>query len=125
MTKGEATLRVDSWLFRARFYKSRSLAATAVSGGHVHLNGSRVKTSRGVSPGDILAIRHARGRYRIRITGIPTRRGPAGEAEEHYEIVEFEPAAVRRDGRADGAAAPRKRPDKRGRRRLRELKGRR
>ena len=94
MTGGEAALRVDSWLFRARFYKSRSLAAAAVSGGHVHLNGSRVKTSRGVSPGDLLSISHARGRYQIRITGIPVRRGPTGEAEANYEIVEFEPAAV-------------------------------
>ena len=125
MIREQAALRIDSWLFRARFYKSRSIAATAVSGGHVHVNGSRVKTSRGVSAGDELTISHPLGRYRIRVAAIPVRRGPPGETAGIYEIVEFEPAAHREAGRTDATAAPRKRPDKRGRRRLRELKGRR
>lgn len=122
-TEPESHLRVDSWLFRVRLYKSRSLAATAVTGGRVHLNGSRVKSSRGIKPGDELTLSHPRGRYRIRVATIPSRRGPMAESEGHYELIEFEPAKPVRVGPGQRSAEPRKRPDKRGRRRLRALKG--
>lgn len=116
-------LRIDSWLFRTRFYKSRSLAATAVAGGRVHLNGARIKSSRGVRLGDELALTHPQGRYRLQVRSMPARRGPAGESAEYYEVLEFEPAQSRRPNPAGVSNSPRKRPDKRGRRRLRALKG--
>jgi ribosome-associated heat shock protein Hsp15 len=118
-----ASLRVDKWLWCARFYKSRSSAQDAVEGGHVQVNGERVKAARPVKVGDRLRITRERERFEVDVTGIPVRRGPATEARLHYlETPESEAARAvsRLAGPVDSG-----RPDKRERRDLlRVLKGR-
>src|SRR3954471_11365890 len=80
-----AGIRVDKWLWFARFFKSRSLATDAVQGGLVHVNGERVKASRLVHVSDRLLITREEDRFEVIVRGIPLRRGPAPEARAHYE----------------------------------------
>jgi len=97
-------LRVDRWLWCARFFKSRSAAADAVRGGHVRLNGQRVKPAHAVKVGDALQIAPPRGRERdVAIAVIPTRRGPAPEAALSY--VETPESIERRRKAAEDRAA--------------------
>jgi ribosome-associated heat shock protein Hsp15 len=118
---------VDKWLWCARFYKSRSSAQDAVEGGHVQVNGERVKAARPVKVGDRLRITRERERFEVEVTGIPARRGPATEARQSYlETPESEAAraAAREFNRLAGSTDS-GRPDKRERRDLlRVLKGR-
>jgi ribosome-associated heat shock protein Hsp15 len=119
-------LRIDSWLWRTRFYKTRGLAATAVKGGRVHVNGKRVKNSQLLRAADVLQITHPQGDYRLTVLSIPQRRGPAAEVEGCYRIDQLlVNEARRRTSRriAQASGAPAKRPDKQARRQLRQLKG--
>ena len=120
---GAARLRIDRWLWCARFFKSRSAAAEAVRGGRVRLNGGRVKPAHDVKPGDAVTIEvGAHGDEReITIAAIPARRGPASEAATCYvesvESVERRRAAA--EARALAPPPPTAgRPDKRTRRLL-------
>jgi ribosome-associated heat shock protein Hsp15 len=125
--RSAGSLRVDKWLWCARFYKSRSLAQEAVEGGHVQVNGERVKASRLVRVGDRLRITRERERFEVDVTGIPGRRGPATEARTHYsETPESEAArATAREFNRLTAPVPSGRPDKRERRDLlKAVKGR-
>jgi len=79
-------MRVDKWLWYARFFKTRSLAGKFVSGGHLRLNSLRVaKPSRTLRPGDVLTFPRSRRIRVIRVLALPTRRGPAAEAYALYE----------------------------------------
>lgn len=115
-----AGLRLDKWLWCARFFKTRSLAQQAVEGGHVQVNGERARASRQVKVGDRLRITRERERFEVAVTGIPARRGPASEARGLYlETPESEAArAALRE--FDRLAPPvhSGRPDKRERRDL-------
>jgi ribosome-associated heat shock protein Hsp15 len=86
-------LRVDKWLWAARFFKTRSLAADAVEGGKVHLNGARIKPAHAVRAGDELTIR--RGPYEtvVVVRALSERRGPAEQAQTLYEETEASRAA--------------------------------
>ncbi len=121
------TLRLDKWLWCARFFRSRGLAQAAVEGGHVQVNGERCKASRLVRVGDWLRITRERERFEIEVTGIPLRRGPASEARGHY-LESAESVAARERAREFDRLAPvvsSGRPDKRDRRELlRTVKGR-
>jgi ribosome-associated heat shock protein Hsp15 len=86
------SVRIDKWLWAARFYKTRSLAAQAVVGGKVHLNGERAKRSRGVQVGDEVWLRQGPFEYHLRVLVLSEHRGPATEARALYE----ETAASRR-----------------------------
>lgn len=126
---GPGTARLDRWLFAVRLYKSRSLAAQAVAGGRVHLNGARVKAAHEVRAGDRLTLTRGALEFECTVTGVPARRGPADAAARCYE--ETPASAARRAEFAERmrlAAAltprPAERPDKRGRRVLRRLRGR-
>ncbi|MFO1408622.1 MAG: RNA-binding S4 domain-containing protein [Steroidobacteraceae bacterium] len=113
-------LRVDKWLWHARFYKTRGVAQEAVEGGHVQVNGERVKASRQVKVGDRLRIVRGQERYEVDVLSLPTRRGPATEARECYSET-GESAAARATVREfNRLAAPvhSGRPDKRERREL-------
>ena len=78
-------LRVDKWLWYARFFKTRSLAAAQVSGGHVRLNGEKLhKPASAVAPGDVLTFPQARHIRVIRVEALAERRGPAPEAQALY-----------------------------------------
>ncbi len=88
MTDQEAAerLRIDRWLWCARFFKTRSAAAEAVRGGHVRLNTQRVKPAHAVKVGDAVAIEPPGAVERdVQIVAIPRRRGPAPEAAATYE----------------------------------------
>ena len=114
------SLRIDKWLWCARFFKSRSLAQEAGEGGHVQVNGERAKASRPVRIGDLLRITRERERYEVEVTGIPLRRGPAPEARRHYRETPQSEAARAHARELDRLSAPVSsgRPDKRERRDL-------
>ncbi|MEB8385752.1 RNA-binding S4 domain-containing protein [Rhodobacteraceae bacterium KMM 6894] len=79
-------IRVDKWLWQARFFKTRALAAKVVSGGHVRVNSSRIgKPASMVRPGDVLTFAQERAIRVVRITALGTRRGPAPEAQGLYD----------------------------------------
>lgn len=77
-------LRIDKWLWAARFYKTRSLAARAVEGGKVKLNGERTKPGKGVRPGDRLELRSGELQWLVEVRAVSARRGPASEAAKLY-----------------------------------------
>ena len=81
-------LRIDKWLWVARFFKTRSLASEAVNGGKVHLNDHRVKAGRSVKIGDTLSIQKSSDLFEILIVGINKTRRPAKEAKLLYEVSE-------------------------------------
>jgi ribosome-associated heat shock protein Hsp15 len=122
-------MRIDRWLFFVRLFKSRSLAGDAVSGGRVHVNGERVKSSRVVRPGDQVAFNRGAVPFDCEVTALPLRRGPAPQAAACYR--ESEASVARRAQfaermRVSAAFAPRPdtRPDKHERRELRRIRGR-
>jgi len=82
---GAERLRIDKWLWAARFFKTRSLAAEAVEGGKAHLNGVRVKPAKAVSIGDTLEIRIGPFQFVVVVCGLSPRRGPASEAAKLYQ----------------------------------------
>lgn len=80
--------RLDAWLWRARFFKTRGLAAALAAKGRVRVNGERIKkASRLIRPGDVLTFPQANDIRVIRVLGIAERRGPAPEAQALYEAV--------------------------------------
>jgi len=82
-------IRLDKWLWCARIYKTRALAAEACEKGRLRLNGHRVeKAGREVRPGDILTVPHRGQVAAIRVLSGAKRRGPAPEAQTLYEVVE-------------------------------------
>ena len=123
-TESATGLRIDKWLWCARFFKSRSLATQAVAGGLVHVNGERIKPSRAVQVGDRLQITREEARFEVIVEGIPVRRGPAAEARTHYTETPESVAAreARREFARLAAPAPDQKPDKHGRRALRDLR---
>ena len=78
-------MRIDKWLWAARFYKTRSIASDAVDGGHVEMNGERAKPSKQVKAGDELRIRENQNTFVVHVRGLAERRGPASEARQLYE----------------------------------------
>jgi len=81
-------VRIDKWLWTARFFKTRSLAAQAVSGGKVHLNAARTKSARELRIGDELNIRRGEVEWVVVVRGLSAKRGPAKEAVHLYEETE-------------------------------------
>lgn len=121
-------MRVDKWLWAARFYKTRSLAAQAVNNGRVLLNGARIKPARTLKPGDTLEIRRDGLSWVVDVLALSGKRGPASVARtlyrEHEESIRRREFATEQI-RLAAAASPRpeRRPDKKSRRLLRNLKG--
>ena len=123
MTDSLDALRIDRWLYYCRFYKSRSLATTAVSGGHVRINGERTTPGARVKCGDRIELVRDRLPYVMDVTAIPARRGPATEARRCYEEdqgIVLERESLTRALRQDRLLMPktRGRPDKHTRRQL-------
>lgn len=86
-------LRIDVWLWRARFFKSRSLATTMAGKGKIRVTAGGetrriTKASALVRPGDTLTLLKNGKIVQVRVLGLPDRRGPAAEAQTHYELVE-------------------------------------
>jgi ribosome-associated heat shock protein Hsp15 len=78
-------VRIDKWLWAARFFKTRSLAAEAVAGGRVHVNGARAKPAKEVRVGDVVEVTIGTVRRAVHVTGLAERRGPAAVAATLYE----------------------------------------
>lgn len=78
-------MRLDKWLWAARFYKTRSLASDAVDGGKVKLGGANVKPAKDVKPGDRLHIRAGEQEYEVTVVALNEQRRPAPEARLLYE----------------------------------------
>jgi len=117
------SLRLDKWLWAARFYKTRAMATEAVSGGKVHLNDNRVKPGREVKPGDALTIHRGGYTFEITVLGVHKQRRPAKEAQLLFE--ESEASIAAREEQAEnqrlansGQHAPDHRPNKRERRHI-------
>lgn len=85
---GPEKVRIDKWLWAARFFKTRSLAAQAVDGGKVHCNGARVKPAKMVDAGDELKVRQGPFELTVTVKALSQRRGPATEAALLYEETE-------------------------------------
>ena len=85
MTDPADRLRIDKWLWAARFFKTRSLAAQAVDGGRVQVNGARVKPSKDVKPGDEVAVHIGELEWVVDVRALAARRGPAEAARKLYE----------------------------------------
>lgn len=117
-------VRLDKWLWAARFFKTRRLALEAVNGGKVHLNGRRTKPGRALQKGDRLIIRRHRFEYEIIVHGLSRQRRSAPEAALLYQ--ESEASQAKREAlarqlkekRQQRGPSPRRRPSKRDRRQL-------
>jgi ribosome-associated heat shock protein Hsp15 len=85
MTDATDRVRIDKWLWAARFYKTRSLASEAVAGGKVDVNGERSKPARLVRVGDEVVVRQPPFRWQLAVRALAERRGPASAAHRLYE----------------------------------------
>lgn len=121
-----ATVRLDLWLWAARFFRTRSLAKTAIETGKVEVDGQRAKASRSVRAGDALRIVRGDEVFEITVLALSDQRGPASVAQMLYAESEASKArraetlATLRAGRA-GYQPPETKPDKRARRLIRAL----
>ena len=122
----EKKVRIDKWLWAARFFKTRSRAAQAVNGGKVHLNGGRVKAARSVNVGDDLLITRGHVEFGIKVMALSLYRRPAVEAQLLYEESE-ESISAREEKRElrklfnQSHSSPPKKPNKRDRRKIKEF----
>jgi ribosome-associated heat shock protein Hsp15 len=119
-------MRLDKWLWAARFFKTRSLAQQGIEAGRVKLNEARVKCSHVVKVEDAVAVRVGELEWQVRVKGVSDKRGPAEQARKLYE--ETEASRIERERRidqrrwgAEPSADMKGRPTKRDRRRLEGL----
>jgi ribosome-associated heat shock protein Hsp15 len=125
MTQNASTIkvRVDKWLWAARFFKTRALAAQAVTGGKVHINGQRVKPSRLLQVGDALEIHRQQEDYTVVIDALSDKRGPAYLASQLYtetEASQAKRAELALQYKLNASLRPKRegKPDKRDRRHI-------
>jgi ribosome-associated heat shock protein Hsp15 len=116
-------VRVDKWLWAARFFKTRRLAQQAIAAGRVKLNDARVKSSHDLKPGDAITVRVGDYEWQIKVKELSDKRGPAEQARKLYE--ESEASRKERERRqdlrrwgAEPASTLKGRPTKRDRRRM-------
>jgi ribosome-associated heat shock protein Hsp15 len=121
------SVRIDKWLWAARFYKTRSAATEAVAGGRVHVNGARVKPAKDVLPGDEVMLTVGTVRRTVEVVALSDKRGPATVAAALYRetpasVEARERAAVERQLARPPGADLGTRPTKLDRRRLEALR---
>ena len=122
-----SSVRLDKWLWAARFFKTRSVAREAVAGGKVHLNGNRAKPGRSLNVGDELRIQRGEEEYTISIVELSERRGPAAiartlYAESEENRLQREKLAEERKLEYQSNLTRERRPDKRQRRKIVQFK---
>jgi ribosome-associated heat shock protein Hsp15 len=122
-------VRIDKWLWAARFFKTRNLAADAVNGGKVHVNGQRCKPSRDLRVGDVVTITKDQNNWEIRVTDLNKQRRPAKEAVTLYSEDEasvnkrLQQIELRKQQQALMPASEReRRPNKKQRRQIHRFK---
>ena len=118
-------LRVDQWLWAARFFKTRSLAKQAIDGGRIDVNDAGCKPAKALHVGDMLRISRGEERLEVEVLGLSDKRGPASAAQALYRETESSRVAreaAHQQRQLIGASGPLKRPDKHARRDLRRLK---
>jgi ribosome-associated heat shock protein Hsp15 len=122
----QASVRIDVWLWAARFFKTRTLARQAVEAGRVEINGQSCKPARAVRIGDRLDIRRGDERFEIDVAGLSETRGSAPVAQQLYR--ESDESLARRQAEREqrrlanaGFQAPKSKPDKRARRLIQAL----
>ena len=120
------TVRIDKWLWAARFFKTRGLAREAIKGGKVQLDGHRVKPGRTLSAGDRLTVRRGDDEIVFTVTDLGDRRLSAALAQEKYvedpdSIARREAAAAQRKLDRQAREERPRRPDKRERRQIRRF----
>jgi ribosome-associated heat shock protein Hsp15 len=121
-------VRIDKWLWAARFFKTRSLAAKAVDGGKVRVNGEGAKPSRAIKPGDELAIRVGELEWVVEVIALSLQRGPAAQAALLYAEREDsrerrQAAMAQRKSQPHPAAVVKGRPTKKDRRLIHRFTG--
>lgn len=119
-------MRVDLWLWAARFFRTRALAKQAIEAGRVEVGGAPCKPARLLRPGDAVLVRRGEERFEIVVRALSARRGPAAAAQSLYEESdaarqEREATLARLKAERAGYRAPESRPDKRARRLIRAL----
>ena len=125
-TEALASVRLDLWLWAARFYRTRALAKHAIETGKVDAGGQRAKPSRSVRIGDVLVVARSEERFEIEVVALSDVRGPASIAQGLYR--ESDPSKLAREqakalraAERNGFRAPETKPDKRARRLIRAL----
>ena len=122
----QAKLRVDRWLWAARFFKTRSLAKSAIENGKIKLNGNRIKASKEITLGDLLSVRRGDSVHIVTVLVLTNKRGPATIAQTLYEETEqskLERAIVMEKKKIirAGYSSPKSKPSKKDRRKIAEL----
>ena len=123
MAEAPDDTRIDKWLWAARFFKTRSQATEAVSGGKVEVNGDTAKPSKAIKVGDHIRLRLGPVEYRLTVTGIGERRGSAAVAQTLYEespdsVTQRQRIAAERRSAAAPSYEEKGRPSKKDRRDL-------
>ncbi len=126
MTDDLDSVRLDLWLWAARFFKTRALAKVAIETGKVEVGGQRAKPSRSVRVGDALVVQRGEERFHVEVAGLSDVRGPATIAQRLYAESDAsrmvrEAARATRAAERAGYRAPETKPDKRARRLIRAL----
>lgn len=126
MTAIEENVRLDKWLWAARFFKTRVLASSAVTGGKVHLAGNRIKPSRKVKLDDCFEVQRGYERFEVVVTGLSERRGSANDAQNLYRETDDSVARRVADAEKRKLAMMQRphtssRPDKKQRRKIRQF----
>ncbi|MEO6364915.1 MAG: S4 domain-containing protein [Luteimonas sp.] len=126
MDETTTTIRLDIWLWAARFYKTRAVAKQAIETGKVDVGGDRAKPSRNVRVGDALKIVRGDDTFGVEVTGLSEKRGASSVAQTLYRETETSIAqrlalSAQRRAERNGYQAPHTKPDKRARRLIRAL----
>lgn len=121
------SVRIDSWLWAARFFKTRTLAKTAIEGGKVHVDGNKAKPSRTIQPGQTVTITKGTEHFEVEVVGLSSKRGPAPVAQALYtetaaSMAKRQQSSEQRKLARAATAAPDHRPSKKERRDIQRFK---
>jgi ribosome-associated heat shock protein Hsp15 len=127
-TAGKDSVRIDKWLWAARFFKTRALASKACDLGRIRSNEAEAKPARDVRVGDMLRVKNEGGEFHVQVLAVSDIRGPAAVAHTLYReteesIAQRQREAAERKAMQQYAPLPERRPSKRDRRRIIQFRG--
>lgn len=128
MNSSLTSVRIDKWLWAARFFKTRALAAKACDLGRIRWHGTEAKPARDVKPGDMLQIKNEGGDFEVEVLALSEMRGPAAVAQALYRETDASKearakAAAERKAMQEFMPLPERRPSKKDRRRIIQFRG--